>query len=118
MDPGVERALKLIPVAIVRHARKFYELLGNRRKFERIPTSGTIFATFKGSVVDTTYACDLVNISPGGIAIDSLEPMKVDSILQLHSTESGPRRLARVRYCLAHSASYRIGLEFIADRRQ
>src|SRR5215831_6181636 len=118
MDLGIERALKLIPVAIVRHARMFYQLLGNRRKFGRMPTSGNIFATFKGSVVDTTLACLCVDISPRGIAVDCLEPMQVDSILELHSDQYGPRRLARVRYCLPRSGSYRIGLEFMADRQQ
>jgi hypothetical protein len=116
MNLGVERALNLIPVGgIVRCARSFYELLGNRRKAARLPTAGNIFATFHGIVADTTYCCLCVDISPKGIAIDSLEPMTVDATVRLHSDVQGPRRLAAVRYCLERNGSYRVGLEFISD---
>jgi hypothetical protein len=32
---------------LARRAQSFYELLGNRRKFERAPVSGKIFVTWK-----------------------------------------------------------------------
>jgi len=116
MNLGVERALHLIPVGgFVRCARSFYELLGNPRKAARAPTSGNIFATFPGIVADTTYCCLCVDISPRGIAIDSLEPMSVDAIVRLHSDMQGPRRMAAVRYCLERNGSYRVGLELISD---
>src|SRR5690348_15423209 len=111
-----ERALKLLPVGgVVRYAHMFYELLGNRRRFERVPTSGNIFATFRGRAMDFRHECVCVDLSPRGIAIDCPEPMQVDSILHLHTTELGPRRLARVRYCRKRGESYRLGLEFVAE---
>lgn len=119
MGSGPERILKRIPAGgFIGCVRSLYKLLGNRRKYERLPASGNIFAICKGVVVDTTYACSCVDISPRGIAIDSMEPMAVDALLRLRSDEHGPRRLARVRYCIRRSASYRIGLQFIADEDQ
>jgi hypothetical protein len=108
--------VKLNPMGgLVRYARSFYELLGNRRKFERVPMSGTIFITCKGAVVDTTHVCSCVDISPRGIAVDCPEPLTVDGFFQLHSEERGPRRVARVRYCIARDGRHRIGLEFSAE---
>jgi hypothetical protein len=100
---------------LARHAQSFYELLGNRRKFERTPVSGTIFVTCNGSVADTTQSASCVDISPRGIAIDCSELLTKDWIVQLHSENRGPRRLARVRYCIRRGDRYRVGLEFIAE---
>ena len=109
---GVRR----IPVSgVARYARSFYELLGNRRKFERTPMSGTIFVTCHGSVVDATQSASCVDISPRGIAIDCSELLTKDWIVQLHSENRGPRRLARVRYCIQRGDRYRVGLEFIGE---
>jgi hypothetical protein len=116
MTPGVERALKRVPIGgLVRYARSFYELLGNRRKAPRVPTSGNIFATVQGIVADTTYACLCVDISARGMAIDSREPLTVDTTVRLHSDVQGPRRLASVRYCQERNGAYRVGLEFISE---
>jgi hypothetical protein len=110
MNLGVERALNVIPVGgIVRYARSFYELLGNRRKAARLPTSGNIFATIQGIVADTTYSCLCIDISPKGIAIHSLEPITVGSTVRLHSDVQGPRRLARS--ATAWNATVHIGLD-------
>jgi hypothetical protein len=100
---------------LARYAQSFYELLGNRRKFERTPMSGTIFVTCHGSVVDATQSASCVDISPRGIAIDCLDLLPADWVVQLHSESLGPRRLARVRYCIQRGDRYRVGLEFIAE---
>jgi len=99
---------------IVRYARKLYELLGNRRKFERVPMSGTVFVVCKGSVVDTTHTCACVDISLRGIGLDCPEPVIVDAFVQLHSDDHGTWRLARVRHCALRGSRYRVGLEFAA----
>jgi hypothetical protein len=107
---------KRIPVSsLARYARSFYELLGNRRKFARTPMSGKILVTFKGSVVDTTQVASCVDISPQGVAIDCSELLIKDWVVQLRTEDRGPRRLARVRYCLQCEDRYRVGLEFIAE---
>jgi hypothetical protein len=100
---------------LARYAESFYKLLGNRRKFERTPISGTIFVTCNGSVVDTTQSASCLDISPRGIAIDCSELLTKDWIVQLHSESRSPRRLARVRYCIQRGDRYRVGLEFIAE---
>jgi hypothetical protein len=100
---------------ITRYARSFYNLLGNRRKFERVPFSGTIFVTCRGSVVETAHVSPCVDISPRGIGVECPEPLTVDGFVQVHSDDHGPRRLARVRYCLHRGESYRVGLEFVAE---
>jgi hypothetical protein len=100
---------------LVRYARSFYELLGNRRKFERVPFSGTIVITCKGAVVDSTYLASCVDISPRGMAVECLEPLTVDGFVQLQSEDHSPRRMARVRYCIPRGDRYRAGLEFIAE---
>jgi len=109
---------KRIPVrSLARYARSFYELLGNRRKFERTPMSGKMIVTSKGSVVDTTQVASCVDISPRGVAIDCSELLAKDWVVQLHTEDRGPRRLARVRYCIQCGDRYRVGLEFIAERQ-
>lgn len=108
--------VKRIPAGgLARYARSFYELLGNRRKFERTPMSGTVFVTCKGSVLDTTQVSACLDISPGGIAIECPELLTKDRVVQLHSQDYGPRRLARVRYCIQLGDHYRVGLEFVAE---
>jgi hypothetical protein len=109
--------LKRIAVGggITRYARSFYNLLGNRRGFERVPFSGTIFVTCKGSVLDTTHVSSCVDISPHGIGVKCPEPLTVDEFVQVHSDDQGPRRLARVRYCFRRGENYRVGLEFVAQ---
>lgn len=109
-------ALKRFPVGgVVRCARSFYQLLGNRRKFERAPVSGTIFLTTKGTVIDTTRICSCADISPRGMGVDCPESLPVDSFVFVHSEEEGPRRLARVRHAQPRGTSHRIGLEFVAE---
>ena len=76
--------------------------------------SGTVFVTCKGSVVDTTQSASCVDISPRGIGIDCSELLTKDWVVQLHTADHGPRRLARVRYCIQCGDRYRVGLEFIA----
>jgi hypothetical protein len=100
---------------VVRYARSFYNLLGNRRKFERVPLSGPITVTCKGFVVDTTQVSSCVDMSRRGIGIECPEPLAVDGVVQVHSEDHGPRRHARVRYCIQRGDRYRVGLEFIAE---
>ena len=109
-------AVNQSPVSgLVRYARSFYQLLGNRRKFERVPMSGPIWVTVKGAVVDNTQQCLCRDISPRGVGIDCPEPLTVNAFVQVHSDEYGERRLARVRYCITHEARYHAGLEFVAE---
>jgi hypothetical protein len=116
---GIEQALDRIRVGgVARHVRRFYELLGNRRKSERIPMSGTVFVTCKGYAVDSTHECSVVDISRGGIAIDCPEAIAMDALVLLHSDEHGSQRPARVRYCIHRCLLYRVGLQFIALPQQ
>jgi PilZ domain-containing protein len=102
-------------MGITRYARSFYELLGNRRKFVRTPMANPIFATTKGFAVDLTRDCSCIDISPRGVGIECPEALVVDSFVFLHTDWEGPRRMARVRYCLPRGDSFRIGLEFVAN---
>lgn len=97
------------------YARSYYELLGNRRKFQRAPMTGAILVTAKGSVIDSTYEFSCVDISPRGIGVEGVEALTLNAFVQIHSGEDGPRRLARVRYCVPRDGRYRVGLEFIED---
>jgi hypothetical protein len=69
---------------VICYVRRFYELLGNRRRFERVSISGSIFVNCGGHAVDMIHSCSVVNISPGGIAVDCPEPI-ADAFIQLHS---------------------------------
>jgi hypothetical protein len=53
-------------------------------------------------------------MSPSGMGVDCPEPLSPEMIIQLQSTDGGPKRFARVRYCHQRGAGYRVGLEFIA----
>jgi PilZ domain len=97
----------------VRYVQSLYQILRNRRKFERVPVTGTILATY-GRVVPITQTCSCVDMSPRGIAIDSPEPIEPNTFVALRSDERDPKRWARVRYCRPHDVVHRIGLEFIA----
>jgi hypothetical protein len=48
------------------------------------------------------------------MGVDCPEPLSPEMIIQLQSTDGGPKRFARVRYCHQRGAGYRVGLEFIA----
>jgi PilZ domain-containing protein len=99
---------------IVRYARSFYQLVGNRRKVVRAPIAGTILVTTKGYVIDMSHTCACVDISQRGIGIDSPEPLALDAFVQVHSDEYAPRRVARVRFCNQLGDVYRVGLQFVA----
>ena len=117
------RAEKLLNMAVTRNpvggllrcARSFYELLGNRRKFERVPMSGPVIVTCKGAVVDTTHLSSCLDISPRGMAVECPEPLAIDGFVQVQSDDHSPRRMARVRYCIPRGDRYRAGLEFISE---
>jgi hypothetical protein len=100
---------------VVRYARSFYELIGNRRKYERVAMSGPIVVTCKGAVVDTTHIASCLDISPRGMAVECPEPLTVNAFVQLQSEAHGPRRTAQVRYCIPREDRYRAGLEFVAE---
>jgi hypothetical protein len=107
---------KLHPVdGLVRYARSFYELLGNRRKFDRVPMPGPVAVTCKGSVVNTVHLCSCLDISPRGMAVECPESLTVNAFVQLQSESHGPSRLARVRYCIPSGDRYRAGVEFVAE---
>jgi hypothetical protein len=111
-----EPALKRHPVGgLARYARSFYELLGNRRKFERTPLCGVVFITCKGTVIDTTHASTCLDISRRGMGIECPEALTVDGFVQVSSEEHGPQRLAKVRYCIPRDDRFRVGLMFIAE---
>ena len=97
----------------VRYAQSLYQRLSNRRRFERVPVTGSILVTY-GIAVSITQTCSCVDMSPRGIAIESPEPIERDTFVALHSDEHDPKRWARVRYCEPHNVAHRIGLEFIA----
>ena len=99
--------------AVLRSARSFYELLGNRRKFERSPLGGAVLLKFANSVVERTEFCSCVDISPRGIGLSSPAMIDPDCVVELDS--QGRTRFARVRYCRPDDANYRIGLEFLPD---
>ena len=99
--------------SLFRYAKSFYQLLGNRRKFPRMPMSGTLLATPRGTAVLSTRVCSIIDVSPHGMAVDSPDPLPVSQFLDVQSEDYGPARLARVRYCVPHDAIYRIGLEVI-----
>jgi len=94
--------------------RSLYQVLANRRKFERVPISGTVRTTVTpGSAMDMMHVCSCVDISPRGMAIDSPEPLALDMVVPIQAEGEGSRRFARVCYCLDRGIGYRIGLEFI-----
>lgn len=97
-----------------RFARSLYQLLANRRKYERQPISGVVKIICKGYVTEVTHVCTCVDISPRGIGIESPERMEPDMVVPLHTDEQGSNQLARVCYCQQQDAIYRIGLEFVS----
>src|SRR6266568_3882204 len=100
--------MKIEPVQLlVRYAGSFYQLLGNRRKFERLSTSEAIRVTCHGYALDTTHVCSIVDISPRGIAIDCPEQIVPETIVQLESGDGCTSRLARVRHCQQRGTGFR-----------
>ena len=100
--------------AASRFARSLYQLLANRRKYERQPISGAVKIVSKGYVTEVTHVCSCVDISPRGIGIESPERMVPDMVVPLHTDEQGSRQLGRVCYCKPQDSMYHIGLEFIS----
>jgi hypothetical protein len=111
-------APKTGPLAFAgRYARSIYQILSNRRKFERVPISGTVHATCHGIVMDTTHVCTCVDISRSGIGIDCPVELAAGTFVSLHEEEQGPRRIARVCYCRQQGETYRIGLQFESSQQ-
>ena len=101
--------------AIVHYGARFYQLLGNRRKYERLPLSGAITAKCSGCCTEETYACACVDISPRGMGIESAEPIGPQMYVLLYSNEQARSHFAIVRYCINRGDVFRIGLEFISE---
>ena len=114
MNVTVGRALKLNPIGTAaQYARSFYNLLANRRRYDRTPISGTVRLSCPGSPFETVCSC--VDISPRGMAIDSPEPLLPGAIIVLHTDVQSQRRVAQVCYCQERGNVYRTGLEFMAS---
>ena len=102
------------PIGVfVHYARSFYQMVGNRRKFERMPISETIRASCRGHAVETTHNCRSVDVSPRGIGMDCPEELRPDAVVELHSADGRSSRLACVRYCRPQGDGFRVGLEFM-----
>jgi hypothetical protein len=109
-------AVKRNPVdGLVRYARSFYQLLGNRRKFERVAMAGSVVVTCKGAVVDMEYLSSCLDISPRGMGLECPEQLTLNSFVQLQSEGHGTQRMARVRYCVPSGERYRVGMEFVQE---
>jgi hypothetical protein len=114
MNLAIGRVLKTGAAgAAAQYARSFYLLLGNRRKYERTPISGTVRVICPGYDVESVYVSSCVDISPRGMAIDCPEQIAPDTFVTLQ-VEHGTKRLARVAYCRQSDTACRIGLEFTA----
>ena len=116
MNLAVSRVLKSSPIGIAaQYARSFYDLLANRRKYERTPICGIVRVTFPGYAVESTHVCSCVDISPRGMAMDCPESLLPNTIIVLHAEEHGARRVARVCYSRERGTVYRIGVDFTTD---
>jgi hypothetical protein len=93
-------------------ARSFYNLLANRRRYERLPITGDVRVTYPSHAV--VHRCSCVDISRCGMAIDCPESMSPGAVVALQPQDESLSRLARVCYCREHGTAYRIGLEFVA----
>jgi hypothetical protein len=71
--------------ALIRSGRSLYYLFGNRRKFDRMPISGTIRVVVKSFSLVTTHVCSCVDISPRGIGLDCPELIALETVVQLTS---------------------------------
>jgi hypothetical protein len=119
MNHEADRVARENPLsAASRYARSIYLLFANRRKFERVAISGTIRVTLHGYDIGGSDNCICVDISPGGMAIECLEPMAPGVIIDLYAREHDTSRLARVCYCQQRDRVFRMGLEFIAESGQ
>jgi len=111
MEYGVGRAKKHgFRGRLKRYARLFHGMIGNRRGFPRLPIFGTM--DVKASGYATEYTCACFDISARGVGIEVAGPMTVGSFVTVYAGACGPRRLARVRYCVQGKDTYRAGLEF------
>jgi hypothetical protein len=71
---------------------------------------GTMYVKASGYAIEYTCAC--FDISSRGVGVEVAGPMTVGSFVTIYTGACGPRRLARVRYCVQEENTYRAGLEF------
>ena len=95
------------------YGRSWYQLLSNRRKFERLPLSGAVTLTLQGSALLTDYICSCVDISPRGLGLYCPESIAPNSVVRLQSEELASSRYARVIHCEDRGGGFRVGLEFV-----
>jgi len=102
--------------SIVHFSRQLYQTLGNRRRDERQPISGTVNVTVKNQYGQlTTRTCTCLNLSATGLALESEEPIPISADAYLYSSQYGLKSFAAVRYCLRCTSGYQIGVQFRAE---
>ena len=93
--------------------RSLYQVLVNRRKYERVPLVGLIKLTC-GYAVKKTHVCSCVDASPRGLGLDCPEAIEPGTTVLLHA-EEGPSRFAHVCYCQERVGVYHLGVEFTTE---
>ena len=87
---------------MTRYFKQPYQLLGNRRKGDRLPIEGKVNATWK-------------NQYPNGIFVVSDEPASISADAYLYSSAHRLKAYAAVRHCTPGAGGYRIGFQFRAE---
>jgi hypothetical protein len=94
-----------------RYIRRFCGVLGNRRVYSRLPIFGVVYVKCGEHGGKIEYTCACFDMSARGIGIEVAGPITVGSVVTVYAGDRGPRRLARVRYCVRETDTYRAGLE-------
>jgi hypothetical protein len=101
--------------SIIRYSKQLYQTLGNRRRDERHPISGTVNVTVKNQYGQlSTRTCKCLNLSATGLALESEEAIPISSAAYLYSSQHGMKGFAAVRHCLRHGSGYHVGMQFRA----
>ena len=115
MNLAVGRIIRSHTIGVAaQYARSFYDVVTNRRKYDRTPISGKVRVRYAGLGIDCVHVCSCVDGSPSGMAIDCPDWIQPETTVEVQADENGAKHQARVCYCQQRGATYRIGLEFNA----
>ena len=98
---------------LIDYSRSIYVLLGERRRTERVEFCCKVTVSVKnryGSL--TTHVCACLNLSDGGIGLESPELVPTNSDVYIHSEAYNLKRFGRVRWCMQKGDRVFLGCSF------
>ena len=96
--------------------QSLYQLLSNRRRFDRQPIQGAMALNCRNKYGDhVTTICSCTDISARGLGVQSPEPVIPNADAYITCEAHGLKGFAYIRYCVPRAGGHAVGLEFRSE---